>query len=78
MSVIQKQNPACASTQTGLLTKSITKDHMADQILHKDKLREKFAAMAMTHGELEALELVARCFGLDAELVAEVVMEVAA
>ena len=51
---------------------------MADQILHKDKLREKFASAAKTHGELEALELVARHFGLDAELVAEVVMEVAA
>lgn len=50
---------------------------MADQILHKQVLREKFAAMAKTHGEIESLELVARHFGVAAELVAEVVMELA-
>jgi hypothetical protein len=47
---------------------------MADQILHKDKLREKFASAAKTHGEIEALELVSRHFCIDAHVLAKVVI----
>ena len=47
---------------------------MADQILHKAALRERFASAAKTHGEIEALELVSRHFCIDANVLARVVM----
>lgn len=74
MSEAQKRNLACAQTQARPLTKTANKEFMADQILHKDKLREKFASASKTHGEIEALELVSRHFCIDAHVLARVVM----
>ena len=74
MSAAQKRKPGCALTQAGPLTKGRRESFMADQILHKDMLREKFADAAKTHGEIEAFELVSRHFCIDAALLARVVM----
>ena len=47
---------------------------MADQILHKEALRDRFASAAKTHGEIEALDLLSRHFCINAALLARVVM----